>query len=257
MNPAAMGLQLYTVRTAELEVEALLAAVAAAGYDGVETVGTQGVEPARLRAALDETALTLASAHVALSALRDDAPGVAATHRVLGTPLIVVPWLDPTDRPSDEHGWAELGRELGGIATALADAGIPLAYHHHDFELAGLGDTDGLTVLAEAAGPDRVSLELDTGWLLRVGHDPAAWLARWGARVTRLHVKDLRSGDDPPWVDVGDGELDLSAVVAAASATGVPWLIVEHDAPSDPLATMQRSAAALAAALGRAAPQMR
>ena len=257
MNHAAMGLQLYTVRAAELEVEALLKDVAAAGYAGVETVGTQGVEPARLRAALDAAGLALASAHVALLALRDDPAAVAATHRALGTPLIVVPWLAPADRPNDAHGWAALGRELGDIADALADEGLPLAYHHHDFELQPVNGGDGLTELAHAAGPERLSLELDTGWLMAVGQDPTAWLASLGARVTRLHVKDLRRGETPPWVDVGDGELDLAAVVAAASTAGVPWLIVEHDAPSDPLATMRRSAAALGDALGRAAPQER
>jgi len=257
MSQAAMGLQLYTVRAVDLEVEALLQAVAAAGYAGVETVGTQGVDPARLRAALDAAGLSITSAHVALAALRDDPVAVAATHRALGTPLIVVPWLDPADRPSDASGWAELGRTLGGIADTLAGEGVPLAYHHHDFELQGVNGSDGLTVLAESAGPERLSLELDTGWLMAVGHDPAAWLSSLGARVTRLHVKDLRHGQTPPWVDVGDGELDLAAVVAAASAAGVPWLIVEHDAPSDALATMRRSAAALAAALGRAAPQER
>lgn len=257
MNRAAIGLQLYTVRAVELEIEALLEAVAAAGYAGVETVGTQGVDPARLRAALDASELAITSAHVALDALRQDVAAVAATHKALGTPLIVVPWLAPADRPSDASGWAALGRELGGIADALAGEGLPLAYHHHDFELQPIDGGDGLGELAEAAGPERLSLELDTGWLMAVGQDPAAWLASLGARVTRLHVKDLRRGETPPWVDVGDGELDLAAVVAAAAAAGVPWLIVEHDAPSDPLATMRRSAAALADALGRAAPQER
>jgi len=257
MTRPSIGLQLYTVRNAELPLGALLAAVADAGYAGVESVGTQGVEAAELRASLDEAGLELASAHVALAHLRDDLAGVAAVHRTLGTPLIVVPWLAPADRPGDAHGWADLGRELAAIGGALADEGLPLAYHHHDFELESVDGRDGLTVLAEAAGPERLSLELDAGWLLRVGHDPAAWLATWGGRVTRLHVKDLRLGNDPPWVDVGDGELDLAAVLAAADTANVPWLLVEHDAPRDPLQTMRRSAAAVTAALAARSGQER
>ncbi len=257
MTQAMLGLQLYTVRNAELPLGALLAAVADAGYAGVETVGTQGVEAAELRTSLDEAGLEIASAHVALAHLRDDLAGVAAAHRALGTPLVVVPWLDPADRPSDARGWADLGRELGAIGAALADEGLPLAYHHHDFELVSMDGRDGLTELAEAAGPERLSIELDTGWLMRVGHDPAAWLATWGGRVTRLHIKDLRRGDDPPWVDVGDGELDLAAVLAAAATADVPWLLVEHDAPHDPLATMRRSAEAVLNALSRRTGQER
>lgn len=249
MNHLSLGLQLYTARSADLTIEPLLEAVAAAGYQGVETVGTQGVEAARLRAALERTGLALASAHVPLTALRTDLPGLVATHRELGTPLLVVPWLATEDRPADLPGWRELGRELDGYGRMLAVEGFALAYHHHDFELAPVTGSDGLTALLEAAAPEHLGLELDTGWWAAVGRDPIDGLERWGPRVTRLHLKDLVRGDDPPWVDVGDGELDLGRVLASARSHGVPWAIVEHDAPRDPLVTLQRSAAAVREAM--------
>lgn len=253
MTRPALGLQLYTVRASDLPLEALLATVAAAGYDGVEAVGTQGVAPERLRDALAAADLALASAHVPLTSFRADLGALVATHRTLETPLLVVPWLAPEDRPSDLAGWRTLGRELDGYGRALADEGFALAYHHHDFELAAIDGSDGLTALLEAAAPEHLGLELDTGWWAVVGRDPVAGVEGWGRRVKRLHVKDLVAGQDPPWVDVGDGALDVDRVVAAATAHGVPWTIVEHDAPVDPVATLQRSAAALAAALGRGA----
>lgn len=255
MTTPKLGLQLYTVRHADLPLEALLAAVAAAGYDGVETVGTQGVAPERLRAALADAGLMLASAHVPLSAFRSDLWALIAAHRTLGTPLLVVPWLAPEDRPNDLDGWRALGRELDGYGRTLATDGFALAYHHHDFELAQIDESDGLTALLEAAAPEHVSLELDTGWWAAVGRDPVAGVNGWGRRVKRLHLKDLVLGQDPrpksPWVDVGDGELDVAGVLAAAQTHGVPWAIVEHDAPSDPVATLQRSAAAVLGLLGR------
>ncbi len=244
MNTPSLGLQLYTVRAVDLGIEALLEQVAGAGYDGVETVGTQGVEPARLRAALDDAGLALASAHVPLTDLRSDLKALSATHRELLTPLLVVPWLRPEDRPRDLAGWSDLGRELGEYGRSLAEDGLALAYHHHDFELERHGDSDGLTALLEAAPAEHLTLELDTGWLMNVGKDPLDALSRWGQRTARLHLKDLVRGDDPPWVDVGDGELDLGGVLAAVRTIGIPWLVVEHDSPSDPLATVRRSAAA-------------
>lgn len=245
MTTPALGLQLYTVRASELPLEELLAAVADAGYAGVEAVGTQGVAPERLRDALAAARLTLASAHVPLAAFRDDLSGLTAAHRRAGTPLLVVPWLDPADRPTDLDGWRALGRELDGYGRALADAGFGLAYHHHDFELASVDGSDGLTALLEAAAPEHVGLELDTGWWTAVGRDPVAGLHGWGRRVKRLHLKDVVVGQDPPWVDVGDGAVDVAGVLAAAGAHGVAWAFVEHDAPRDPLATMRRSAAAV------------
>ena len=173
MTHPALGLQLYTVRNSELPLDELLAKVAAAGYDGVEVVGTHGVAPERLRDALAEAGLRRASAHVPLTAFRTDLPTMVAAHRKLGTPLLVVPWLAPEDRPGDLAGWRVLGRELDGYGRALVDEGFVLAYHHHDFELAAMEGSDGLTALLEAAAPEHVSLELDTGWWAAVGRDPA------------------------------------------------------------------------------------
>ena len=251
MTNPALGLQLYTVRSSELPLYDLLAAVADAGYQGVETVGTQGVAPERLRDALADAGLRLASAHVPLAAFRTDLAALAAAHRTLGTPLLVVPWLEPRDRPTDLTGWRTLGRELDGYGRALADDGFALAYHHHDFELLPLEGSNGLTALLEAAAPEHLSLELDVGWWSAVGLDPIAGVHGWGRRVRRLHLKDLVRDQDPPWVDVGDGILDVTGVLAAAQTFRVPWAIVEHDAPGDPIATIRRSAAKALGVLGR------
>ena len=251
MNGPQLGVQLYTLRHVGVPLTELLAEVAAAGYQGVETVGTQGADPLQLRDALAAAGLTLASAHVPLAELRADPARMAATYRAAGSPMLVVPFLAPPERPDDLAGWATLGRELDALGERLAGEGLALAYHHHDFELVRHDGADGLTVLLDAADPERLALELDCGWLAAVGEDPATWIDRWGGRVVRLHLKDLVPGTGPPtWVDVGDGALDLPGVVASARAQGVPWLLVEHDAPADPLATIRRSATAARKALG-------
>lgn len=251
MSQPALGLQLYTVRASGLSLEDLLTAVADAGYRGVETVGLQDVAPERLRDALADAGLALASAHVPLTAFRSDLPALVTAHRTAGTPLLVVPWLDPADRPIDLAGWRALGRELDGYGRALADEGFALAYHHHDFELATVDGSDGLTALLEAAAPEHLALELDTGWFTAVGRDPVAGLHGWGRRVRRLHLKDVVVGQDPTWVDVGDGVLDVAGVLAEARAQGVPWALVEHDTPRDPLHTIRRSAATVRTVLAR------
>lgn len=247
MSAPRLGLQLYTVRDAPLPLPELLQALAAAGYEGVETVGTQGVAPEVLRAALADVGLVVASAHVPLADLRSDLDAVLAAHVALGTPMLVVPWLAPDDRPTDLEGWTALGTELDALGARVVDGGLQLAYHHHDFELVRHGDRTGLSALLDAAEPERLRVELDAGWLLAVGEDPVRWLETWGPRVARLHLKDVDRTRTPPWVDVGDGVLDVAGVLAAAARHGVAWALVEHDAPTDPLATARRSAAAVRA----------
>jgi sugar phosphate isomerase/epimerase len=244
VSAPALGLQLYTLRHAPEPLPELLRLVAAAGYAGVETVGTQGTTAARLRTMLEEAGLTLASAHVALADLRADPDQVVADHVALGTPLLVVPWLAPADRPGDASGWTGLGRELDALGARLLRDGLRLAYHHHDFELVEVDGATGLARLLEAAEPAHLGLELDTGWLLATGEDPLRWLDTWGPRVLRLHLKDLVPGATPPWADAGDGVLAGAAVAAATRRHGVPWWLVEHDTPTDPWSTARRSAAA-------------
>jgi sugar phosphate isomerase/epimerase len=247
MTGTALGLQLYTMRHANEPLLELLHGVAAAGYAGVETVGTQGVAPERLGEMLAEAGLALASAHLPLAELRRDPDAAVAAHLVLATPLLVVPWLAPADRPLDGVGWTALGRELDALGARLAADGLRLAYHHHDFELErGPDDATGLARLLAAADPAHLGLELDTGWLVTSGEDPLAWLDDWGPRVLRLHLKDVDRAATPPWVDVGDGVLDGPAILTKAREHGVPWCLVEHDAPADPWTTARRSAVAAA-----------
>jgi sugar phosphate isomerase/epimerase len=58
-----------------------------------------------------------------------------------------------------------------------------------------------------------------------------------------VHVKDMSS--DGAMVDVGSGTLDFARVFAAAERAGIRHAFVEHDSPSDPLASIRASYDAL------------
>ncbi len=244
-----MALQLYTMRAADLPLGRLLEDVAAAGYQGVETVDLQGGKPQTLRNALEQAGLESTSAHVSLLRLREHFDRVVDEHLEVGTPLIVVPYLQVEQRPNDAAGWTSLGHELDDLAARLAVAGLRFAYHHHDFELVPLEGRTPLDWLLSAGDPDRLRLQLDLGWVFAAGGDPLAAMEAYGPRLASVHAKDAVPDQDPPWVDVGDGVLPWREVAEAASRWGLPWLVVEHDSPSDPMATARRSAAGLSRVL--------
>ncbi|MFI7245341.1 sugar phosphate isomerase/epimerase family protein [Streptomyces qinglanensis] len=93
-----------------------------------------------------------------------------------------------------------------------------------------------------------VSLCLDTGHWWLAGGDPVAAVAEFGPRIRQVHLKDAdravhervrRAGGDL-WAVVaaggfpalGEGDIDLPAVLAALQAAGYGgWLVVEQDAP--------------------------
>jgi sugar phosphate isomerase/epimerase len=242
MNGVGVGVQLYTLRSLELPLDDLLAGVAARGADGVETVALQGADADTLRESLERHGLLYASAHVPIAQLREAPARVAATYRAAGAPLLVVPYLAPTDRPTSRSDWERFAAELDALAEIVRDEGLELAYHHHEFELA---DVDGAVPLEVLLAHSSVGLELDTGWCAASGIDAAALIDRVGGRCLRLHAKDVTVTAGREWADVGEGLVDWTAVREAARRAGTPWWLVEHDTPSDPWRSVERSVTAL------------
>src|SRR5690606_27440629 len=242
-----LAVQMYTLRNAG-SLEEQLKIVHDAGVRAVETVGTQNVPAAELRQLLERYSIRPVSAHVGLHELRGDLDALVASHRALGNSMLVVPWLQEAERPTDAEGWRALGRELGALAERLQPMGMRLAYHNHEFELAEFDGTTGLELLFEAAGP-ALAVELDLAWVARAGHDPAAFLGKFPGRVYAVHAKDKapegQAKEEQGFAAVGQGVLDWNAILPAAADAGVTWYIVEHDLPRDPAAAVKTGAAFL------------
>lgn len=248
-----LALQLYSLRSLALPFETQLRRAAEAGYSGVETVGTHGLDAERAAAALAATGVSVCSSHVALDALENDLASVCRFQLAVGNTTVVVPWLPPELRGRDADSWQALGRRLGALGRRCRRHGVRLLYHNHDFELAAVDGRPGLGWLLEAAAPDELGLEPDLGWIRRAGLDPASLLAEHSGRCPRVHLKDVaRPGEqagEGGWADIGDGVLEWDSLLPACRDAGAEWYVVEHDAPRDPLASARRSARALAGRL--------
>lgn len=251
-----IAVQIYTLRSLTDSPADVLAAVAAAGFAGVELAGTfaPGLPPAELRRLLDAAGLQVVSNHISIDALEADLPGVIAAQKTLGNDTIIVPWLAPEQRGQTAAAWQALGARLAALARRSAHAGMKFMYHNHDFEMAmidGRPAIDWLMDAATAAGAP-IGFELDVAWAQHGGQDVVTLLQRYSGRVARLHAKDLAADPDANpaekgLADVGSGKLDWDAILPAAKAAGVEWYVVEHDFPSDPLASIRRSYDFLAA----------
>jgi len=245
-----LALQLYSLRSLALPFASQLRHAAAAGYSGVETVGTHGLDAERVAEAVAAAGVTVCSSHVALDTLEADLTGVCRFQLAVGNATVVVPWLPPELRGRDAGSWQALGRRLGALGRRCRERGVRLLYHNHDFELTPVDGRTGLAWLLDAAADDELGLEPDLGWIRRAGHDPASLLAEHAGRCPRVHLKDVaRPGenvDEVGWADVGDGVLAWEELLPACRTAGAEWYVVEHDAPRDPLASAQRSARSLA-----------
>jgi sugar phosphate isomerase/epimerase len=243
---------MYTLRRLDTPLDLLFGQIAAAGYTGIETFGPLAPPAADLRPLLARAGLQVVSAHVGLEMLRNALDEVIAFHQALGNQTLIVPWLAPEMRPADGPGWAAFGASLVPVARQVQAAGMRLLYHNHDFEMVSW---DGRTALewllagADESAPGLLGAEVDLAWAVRGGVDPVALLERLAGRVPRAHAKDVAPAGtneaEQGHADVGHGTVDWATLLPAARAAGVEWLVVEHDEPSDPLRSIQRSASFL------------
>lgn len=239
------ALQLYSVRgEAARDLAATLERVGRLGLDGVELAGLFGHEPDRVRGWLDAAGLAVVGSHVALDQLDDDAGPVVAAAEALGTDLVVVGWLPPSLDSVVTRSYVE---RLDRASRSVNAAGLRLAFHTHDAELAAADDGSVLLDRLLADAP-LLELELDLGWAWIAGEDPAELLARIGDRARVVHVKDFADrGDRSSFTSVGEGAVPF--LDALQSAGAVEWLVAEQDDGfvPDELTAAARSAAAVLA----------
>lgn len=240
----APGIQLYTLRSLMAKnANGTLAAIAKLGYREVELAGLYGHTPTDFRSMLDVNGLVAPSTHIGLPDLRKDAARVFADAHTLGNRYVVVPWIDAAERKTID-GYRRIADELNEFGRAAKREGLQLGYHNHDFELEPIDGRMPYDTLVSETDAELVVMELDLFWLAKGGGpDPASYFERFPGRFAMVHVKDMSAAGE--MVDVGAGTLDFRAVFARANAAGIKHAFVEHDEPTDPLASARRGLAAL------------
>jgi len=244
-----IAVQMWTLRSMDT-LEEKLQAVQAAGIPAVELVGTHDVSADELNRLLGQYSIQVAAMHLHLpiSELGEKLDELVAFNKAIGNDKLVMPWIPPEQRPTDAAGWIAIGQALGEAARQVEAAGLTLAWHNHDFEMAEFDGKTALELLFEAAGP-ALKAELDVAWIARAGRDPMEFLNTFKDRVFAIHAKDnAREGhpeQEQGFADVGAGVIDWSALLPAAADAGVKWYIIEHDFPSDPATSIKNSAAFL------------
>jgi len=164
----------------------------------------------------------------------------------LGVDTLVVPGIDGEDF---ERAAAvdEVATRLGDLGEALDAEGVRFAYHNHHEEFATVDDEPAIERLIDRTD-DRVGFEIDAGWALVGGADPAAFIDRHADRITHVHATDADADGGEP-VALGDGDVDLDVVVASARNADCEWLVYEDDDPTDAIASVEQGARVLRDAL--------
>jgi len=241
--------QLYSSRKFP-PILATLKMLADAGYTQVEGFGglfPDAAATADFAAALKANGLTMPTTHLGLDMVESDPEGVIALAKACGVKAVFVPHLAADLRPRDGASWEAFGRRLAAAGAPLKAAGLAFGWHNHDFEFRALDD-GSLPIEELLDGGKDLAVELDLAWIEVAGQDPVAWIRHFADRLLAVHVKDIapkgECTDEDGWADVGHGTMDWPAINAALAKTGVKYLVMEHDNPSDDRRFATRSIAA-------------
>jgi sugar phosphate isomerase/epimerase len=244
-----LGLQLYSVRDLlPKDYDGTLRHVAALGYREVEAAGFFNRIPAEVKQAMDRAGLNCVSAHYPLKDLLPKVDEVIQFGGDLGLKYIVCasPWLkdptrvkDPGSRADREsmtlEDWRWNAEQFNRIGERTNAAGIRFAYHNHTPEFREENGVIFYDELLRLTDPAKVTMELDCGWAIVAGKNPADYLTRYPSRFSMLHVKDFKMtaavtpSAPPPSTELGRGTIDYRPIFEAAKKTSIAHTFVEQE----------------------------
>lgn len=135
-------------------------------------------------------------------------------------------------------------------AKKLSEEGIKLYYHNHHIEFRRFEGKTMLDIIRDNA--DLLGFELDVHWVHRGGYDPVTTIKKYAGKVDLVHLKDYRIGAIPDeafaglakrdmtafrngfhncvqFAEVGEGTLDMPAIIEASLESGAKYFFVEQD----------------------------
>ena len=226
-----IALQLYTFREylrRPPEIARTLKRIKKIGYDAVQLSGLGPIDISELTRILDGEGLKACSTHIVFERLFSDLPSVIEEYRVLECTHAAIGGL-PADYRNGE-GYRRFAVEGTEIGRKFAQAGLTFSYHNHAMEFQKFNGRTGMDILFGESDPAVFFAEIDTYWVQYGGGDPAYWIARMAGRIPLVHFKDMSFEEGQPiMAEVGEGNLNWQAIVAACKNSGVQWCIVEQD----------------------------
>jgi len=237
---------LYTLRDyakTPSDLGTTLRKVKAIGYDAVQVSGICPIEPQELRRMIEGEGLTCCATHEASDMILSEPDAVVEKLRALGCRCTAYPYPAGVTLETLDDVKAFASR-LNAAGKVLHDAGLVLTYHNHSIEFRRVEGRLILDVLYDETGPEYLQGEIDTYWVQHGGGDPVAWCRRLAGRLPLLHLKDyvIAHENEPTFAEIGNGNLDWKAIIAAAEQSGCEWFIVEQDTcPGDPFDSLKAS----------------
>jgi sugar phosphate isomerase/epimerase len=233
MSHPVLAAQLYTIRdftkTAK-DFAASMKKVREIGYTAVQVSAIGPIPNQEVKSVVDDFGLTICITHIPYDRLWNDTDSVIAQHQQWNCRHVAIGSMPQSYRESGEAGFKRFAQEASAVGRKLHEAGLTFSYHNHSFEFVRFGSRNGLEVIYDDSDPRYLQAELDTYWVQHGGGDPAAWIRRLKDRIPVIHLKDMviQNGQQI-MAEVGEGNLNWPALLAACREANVEWYAIEQD----------------------------
>ena len=232
MKVSQIAVQLYTLRDyikTPAEIAATLKKVRQIGYEAVQVSGMGPIDELELNRILAGEGLVCCATHENGDRILNETGAIIERLQKLNCRYTAYPWPAGIDF-SKMESVLDLAVRLDKAGKKMRKAGQVLTYHNHAMELTAIEGKTALAWIYEKTGRKNVQGEIDTFWIQNGGGDPVAWCKTLRKRLPLIHLKDYTVIDNKPsFAAVGQGNLNMPAIVKAAEKAGCEWFIVEQD----------------------------
>ena len=253
-NKGLIGVQMSTIAPAKMphfDAYESMGKLADIGYHCVEIsqVPMTAENVAGFRKAIDELGLNVSSCTASTSPMLPGMPGeflcnpddykkIVEDCRKLDCDMLRIGMLPMTCMGNYQKA-VDFAKEANEYALKLKEDGIDLYYHNHHVEFVRY-DGEFLLDIIRANAP-ALGFELDSHWIHRGGQDPVKFIKKYAGSIRLVHLKDYRIGEMPipeggvdftsivQFAEVGEGTLDMPAIIQAGLEGGGEYFLVEQD----------------------------
>lgn len=233
------GVVSYTFRNEfKADMPATFDLVRKLGITDIEMSNLFGQEPAKIRALMDARGIACSSYGAPYNDVLKKTDEVAGIAKILGAKYVRVS-LPSGKTPFDKSAALQRSAEMNTMGKQLREKhSLTFVLHNHGMEFVAEGTGTLYDLIHAQTRAEDVSFELDVLWAYLPGADPVAIFEKYGARIPLMHVKDVRKGLPRVWghkydsdndVTLGTGQLDQTAIFAAAKKAGVKHYYLEDE----------------------------
>ncbi len=239
LSAQEIGLELYSLREQfKTDVPGTLNKIKNWNITEIEGGGSYGLSRNEYKKLLEQNDLKMIGVAAEFEQLAKNPQAVIDEAKFFGSKYIVCFWIPHNGNEFDINDIKKAIQIFTTAGKIIHENGLTLCYHTHGYEFRPYEKGTLFDYLVNNTDPQYLNFEMDVFWVKHPGQDPASLLEKYPDRFLLLHLKDRKpatEGNQNGEADVesnvvlGEGDVNIAAVMKAAKKAGVKHYFIEDE----------------------------